>query len=185
MLFEEVLLVVGIPLILVVAGFLAWRAELIVIGGIGLLVAGVLILASPVVVHYGLNSTNEVSHVWNCSNWTENSCLGTPLINSCTAYNQTQCEGISGCTWDVQRDCYGTPKLTCDELFETWGATKCYETDGCYIWNETNPHECDTYDVTYTYEGEELEFNNNFILGGLIALFGVLCLLVGSITFKG
>ena len=185
MLFEELLVVVGIPLLLILVGFIASRAELVVIGGIGLLVAGVLIFASPLVVEYNVNYTTEVSHVWNCSNYTDNSCFGTPLINSCLPYNQTQCEGISGCTWDVQRSCTGTPKLTCEELFLAWGSEKCYETNGCYIWSESNPQTCDSYDTTYTYEGVELEDNNNLILGTIIAFLGLLCLGIGAVTLKG
>jgi len=184
MLFEELLIVVGIPLILVLVGFIAHRAELTVIGGIGLLVAGILVLASPLVVEYNLNSTSEMSHVWNCSNYTDNSCLGTPWKDSCRAYNETQCRYISNCTWWPQGGCTGTPGLTCSELYAYGGEEKCQETYGCYIWNLTNPHECDNYETTYTYEGVELEDNNNLILGVLLAFFGLLALGVGALTLR-
>lgn len=184
MLFEELLIVVGIPLILVLVGFIAHRAELTFIGGIGLLVAGVLVLASPLVVEYNLNSTSEMSHVWNCSNYTDDSCLGTPWKGSCWPYNETQCRDIDGCEWSIQGGCYGTPEWDCDELFAYGGEEKCQETYGCYIWNLTNPHECDNYETTYTYEGVEIEEDNNLILGVLLAFFGLLALAVGALTLR-
>ena len=49
MLFEEALLLVGIPLVLILIGYFVHRGELAVIGGIGLLVVGVMMLASPLV----------------------------------------------------------------------------------------------------------------------------------------
>jgi len=135
MLFEEALILVGIPLVLVLIGFIARRAELTVIGGIGLLVAGVIILASPLVVHQEVNYTSEQSYVW------EGYCNVTDLF-----YNETSAE------------------------YETFNQ----------IVNCTR----DNYNVTYWYDGTELEPNNNMIIGLLIALFGLLGLMVGALTFR-
>jgi hypothetical protein len=184
MLFEELLIVVGIPFLLVLVGFIASRAELVVIGGIGLLVAGVLIFASPLVVEYNVNHTAELSHVWNCSDYTNGTCLGTPHEHSCMTYNETQCRGIAKCEWNGQ-SCEGTPELTCHELFLTWGVEKCLETDGCYVESLSNPQTCDSYDVTYTYSGVEIDPNNNLILGTIIAFLGLLCLGIGAVTLRG
>ena len=184
MLFEELLVVVGLPLLLIIVGFIASRAELVVIGGIGLLVAGVLIFASPLVVEYNVNYTAELSHVWNCSEDTQG-CFGTPKLDTCRVYNQTQCEGIEGCTWWVQGGCSGTPTETCENLYLVWGEEKCTETLGCYLQLASNPQTCDSYDTTYTYEGVTLADNDNLFLGTLIAFLGILCLGIGAVTLKG
>jgi len=36
-----------------------------------------------------------------------------------------------------------------------------------------------------TYDGVELEDNNNLILGTIIAFLGLLCLGIGAVTLKG
>ena len=185
MLFEEALLLVGIPLVLILIGYFVHRGELAVIGGVGLLVVGVMILISPLVVHYNVNATYELSHVWNCTNYTAADCFGTPDKWSCFAYNETQCRDIDGCAWDgVQTYCSGTPEWTCTELWVYGGEEKCLETEGCYIWNLTNPHTCDSYDTTYTYGGTELDTNSNMLIGLLITLLGLLCLVVGTLSFR-
>ena len=182
MLVEEAAIIIGIPLILILVGYITRRGEATAIGGIGLLVAGVLLLASPLVVHYGVNATNEISHVWNCSNETYD-CFGTPEPKSCWWYNATQCADIDGCEY-IGNNCYGTPEWTCEQLYIYGGEEKCDETKGCYMWAETWPHTCDNYYTEYTYGGVELEDNDNLILGVLLAFFGLLCIAVGTLTFR-
>ena len=183
MLLELALLLVAVPLILIALGYLARSPFPLVAGGIAFIVIGVLIFASPVYTTQ-LNSTSELSHVWNCSNTTDNTCLGTPWKDSCRAYNETQCRAIDNCTWWLQGGCTGTPGLTCEELFDYGGAEKCQETYGCYIWNETNPHECDNYETTYTYSEIELDENSNTIFGVLLVFVGLFCMVTGALSWK-
>jgi len=184
MLLELALLLVAVPLILIALGYLARSPFPLVAGGIAFIVIGVLIFASPVYTAQ-LNSTSETSHVWNCSNYTSTDCTGRPEEWSCNAYNQTQCRAITGCTWDdKQLYCSGTPELTCHELWDYGGVEKCLETRGCYVWNETNPHECDNYDTTYTYSEIELDENSNTIFGVLLVFVGLFCMVTGALSWK-
>jgi len=117
----------------------------------------VLLAGEPVVM---LNYTAEDSHVWNCSDATYD-CFGEPEDWSCWAYNETQCTAISGCTWSVaQAYCSGTPEWTCEELYVYGGEEKCGETKGCYMWNETLPHTCDTYVTHYNYANYSSGYEN-------------------------
>ena len=121
-----------------------------------------------------VNATNEISHVWNCSNETYD-CFGTPEPKSCWWYNLTQCEDIDGCEW-VGNNCYGTPEWTCEELYDYGGEEKCGETKGCYMWNETLPHSCDSYYTEYTYGPcykETIGFNFTQMLGAMLMLAGI------------
>lgn len=136
-----------------------------------------------------LNHTSELSHVWNCSNTTDNTCLGTPWKESCRAYNETQCRAIDNCTWWTQGGCTGTPGWTCEELYDYGGDEKCRETYGCYIWNETNPHECDNYETTYTYgpcyvDTMDFAYSEALALILMLAGLGTFFLLLTASKFK-
>ena len=181
MLFEEALLLVGIPLLLAVAGIITWRAELAVIGGIGLLVAGVMMLASPLVVQYGVLGATELTHTWDCSNRT--GCFGVPEAGSCTGFDaQLDCEAVAGCAWDG--NCSGTPTATCTAIYDTGGQEYCLNATGCYMWNLTAPHDCTFYESAYEYGGEELPFYNNLMLGVLTAFLGALCMFIGAVSLR-
>jgi len=184
MLFELALLLIAIPLLLVLIGYFTSSPFPLLIGGIGALVVGVFILASPIYFEQ-LGNTTEVSHVWNCSNYTDETCFGTPLKNSCWTYNETQCTGIEGCSWDSrQLYCSGTPVATCAELYREWGAEKCYETDGCYIWMESNPQTCDNYITTYEYTQTALDDNENMMVGLLLVFMGLFGLVTGALSTR-
>ena len=279
MLFEETLLLVGIPLILILVGYLAHRAELTVIGGVGLIVVGVMILASPLVVHYNVNYTAEQSYVWNgyCNvtdlflteynayvvNYSmENGVLTAGNIAS-TYFKDGNYLQIkeNGAGFNITYN-FTAPVAACpthmrfsgryqgpaNRQFEWWAynwtsasfvnlgfaavassssdATFTYacpisstfqntETGeilikmvttnaaagAYYIYTDellvyvdsltdysvqTQLVACtrDNYNITYWYDGEELDPNNNMIIGVLIALLGLLCLVVGTLSFR-
>lgn len=81
MLLEELLILGGIPFLLLSLGYLSRRAELLLLGGIGLIVVGTLLLASPLSITQNVNSTNEIGHEWDCSNITGN--------YTCSSYETT------------------------------------------------------------------------------------------------
>jgi len=282
MLFEELLVVVGIPLLLILVGFIASRAELVVIGGIGLLVAGVLIFASPLVVEYNTNFTSESSQVWEAHcNVTDlfpvvyttysdgvNVEQGTIVAGDITRtyyinmnYLQVKENGAAfNITWN-----FTNPIGTCPEHLHWVGRYQGVSNRGfdwyaynwtSYTWiyvgtgspdvvasagdvSETLSEGCtpdfinattnqirikmrainaatsayyiytdmirldteysdtyslqnqivncthDSYNTTMTYDGVELEDNNNLILGTIIAFLGLLCLGIGAVTLKG
>lgn len=173
---------------LAVAGFLfffGWffthddnrRFHLIIAGSFVLIITGLfLAMDSGLGVPSDcINATYESSHVWNCSNYTAVDCFGKPTLWSCMAYNETQCRDIDGCTYTVQ-GCTGTPEWTCEQLWDYGGEEKCLETDGCYIWNQTNPHTCDSYDTTYTYGPcyeNTMDFNFSLLISIVLMLAGV------------
>lgn len=279
MLFEETLLLVGIPLILILVGYLAHRAELTVIGGVGLLVVGVMILASPLVVHYNTNYTSEQSYVW------DGYCNVTDLfpteydafLQEYTIEDGTYIAGTAASTYyrdssylQIQENGaafnvtlnFTTTAALCPTDMDFVGryqgpANRQFEwyaynwTDGTYVnlgfaavsssagdqelsyscpssnsyldpasrnmslkmvttnsaagayyiyidkvllyaidtgvySEQTQLVNCtrDNYNVTYWYDGEELDPNNNMIIGILIALLGLLCLVVGTLSFR-
>lgn len=156
------------------------RLHFIIAASFVLVITGLFLAMNGLEVKTGescLNYTDEYSHIWNCSNTTDNTCLGTPWKEACRAYNETQCRYIANCTWNGQA-CYGTPGLSCEDLFEYGGEEKCRETYGCYIWNETNPHECDNY-VTYYYwqnctdEYSTMDFNYSELIAIVLILVGI------------
>jgi len=178
MYFEVTLLSTGIITILAFIGVILYLynknpALPLILAGILMLFTGLLMANEGMDIQCG---TYEQSHVWNCTNWTENYCFGTPEPFSCAPYNETQCNGITGCTW-LQGICTGTPTETCEDIGDDWGLEKCRETKGCYVYNETNPHECDSYNITWQYCTQEGDLttttdpmnmiNLAYILGGL------------------
>ena len=62
MLYEHTLLLVGLPFILFLAGSISKKSIPLITGGIGLLVVGVLILASPVAILQMDNSTLDYTY---------------------------------------------------------------------------------------------------------------------------
>lgn len=59
MLFEHALLLIGIPLILIALGIIKNYSAMVIAGGIGLLVVGILVLASPITIPQTVNQTIE------------------------------------------------------------------------------------------------------------------------------
>lgn len=62
MLFEHSILLVGIPLILFLAGAMTKKSALLIIGGIGLLVMGIVVLASPIFTQQLQNITIDYDY---------------------------------------------------------------------------------------------------------------------------
>jgi len=125
-----------------------------------------------------IESTNESSHVWNCTDYGEY-CFGEPEPKSCYWYlfNQTQCEDIDGCTYDIQAGCYGTPEWTCTELYDYGGETKCEETKGCFFSLSANPQTCDSYDTQYYYGEYETGYEGS--AGFMETVAWILAILLG------
>jgi len=76
-------------------------------------------------------------------------CGGTPTEGACSAYNETQCGNVTGCSWNSSTSkCEGTPE-SCGILTDL-GIEKCIETEGCY-WK----HASDNIKICYRYGVDE------------------------------
>lgn len=100
MFFEEALIFIGLPLILIITGYLKNRADLTTIGGIALLITGVFIFASPLTVQHNLNYTAEQSYVW------EGYCNITDLFYNATIDEYEMQNQIVNCTRNMYNTTY-------------------------------------------------------------------------------
>lgn len=73
---ELAVLLVTVPLLFLLVGSAQRKSILAVAGSIGLIIVGTLILASPIVMVYGVNSTSTSGMSWNCTaaNGTDTTC---------------------------------------------------------------------------------------------------------------
>lgn len=100
MLFEHALLLIGIPLILIVAGIIKNYGALVIAGGVALLVVGVLVLASPVYTQELGNRTiftapclNQTIEYYEYENFTQPEAgkFGAEVVNKTTLYTYDNC----------------------------------------------------------------------------------------------
>jgi len=179
MLIEHTLLLIGIPLFLIAIGFIKQNGFMAVAGGIGLVVLGVFVLASPVVTNYEVNFTEDVSLYWECA-IPEASCLGDSWNSNCTAFNQTECESIGGCSWNGTI-CSGIPTWDCWEVGELWGEDTCEDIIGCR-WVNFSLAQCDSINITTEYNTQPLADNDNLFFGILLIFVGLFCMAVGAVS---